>query len=283
MSKNKTTKLPVLPEQLRTMIDDGPQRGDLWTIRALGEYGYALIVGVAGEDPRMVTVVPMSYCLEAGDENSLAVQDTPAGMPLVALSEYQATVPLRVLGLPVGKFTEEDADAIIGNTESASGNVLRNNAEYDDDENTVLLAQFLAWHKLYKTLPPLEEDRVPEQSESRAELFDQLMDILGLGPSEAAAVIDGELQLDDKQIRTLKKNGVNLDAAPQRKLSLPPDLLVEIEKPMYTRAVGQYAEANPGKSDPRIALAEDAFMLAARKDGNGEESWRASIFKAAEE
>lgn len=268
------------PEYTMQRLQQPVAAGQLWMAKTNTGHQYVLVSGVS-DDARLITVIPMSNDTAVRTEGALIVKDTPLCRPMVAWPELAAEVPVRILFKPLDEFDQLVARALADNRDDESLGIERATAPEDpttsaEREIFEVRRRMETWHAMCSDLPKLHSDEERgSTTPERAEYVKSLVTVLGLSFADAAAVVDGHLALDDEQNRRLSDAGVHPERFRPRSFHLPKDLLVEIEQPMYRQIAQRYSANLAG--DARLNLAKDAFALAARKSGYGQESWRGVI------
>lgn len=254
---------------------------------------YALIDRVDEEDPRLVWVIPMTNNEYIQNNTSLVIDKTPLGVAMTAWPTARVRIPANVLSLPLKSLPDPVSSAVISNKENPRLGVLRgNNPTTVYDRRIIarnvrsMLETFLIWSLECASLPQLSTtDKTSVQhTPSRADLLRQTVKVLGVDPVEAGNIIEGSTKPTKAQRDALQAAGISLTAVPKRKTTLPADLLIEVEQPMWRKTVLHYAlSKNIQAPAARYALARDAFELAARPTGYGRQAWRGALGQVAAE
>lgn len=274
------------PKHIAERLQQPVAAGQLWMAKTDDGAQYVLVSGVS-DDARIITVIPMSNNTAVRTEGSLIVQRTPLGRPMVAWPELAVEVPVRILFKPLDELEKAVADALASDRDDKSLGVERATAPEDpmtsaEREIVEVRRRMEAWHAMCAQLPKLHSDEERSSTTpARALYVRSLVEVLGLSFEDAAAVVDGNLALNPEQEQRLADAGVHAEQFRSRSFHLPKDLLIEIEQPAYRQMAQQYSVGRDG--DPRINLAKDAFVLAARKSGYGRDSWRGLIKKVAQD
>ena len=249
----------------------------LWIAEQNDEAEYVMVTGLS-PDRRCAAVVPLS--LSPGDvtEQSLVVKDTPLKTTMIAWPEMGTVIPVRLLSRPLDEFTFAVARCIALNKSDDRVGVIRAHDQEEDipyvrSHYRALRHRLAQWHALCNKLPKLHDDDERESiTPNRAEYARALVQVLGLTFHDAEDIIEKKATLTDAQLQQLAAAGVHQDDSRPRTFHLPKDLLVEVEQPLYWEAAENLSSTY--SDDPRYHLAKDAFTLAARKSGEGRESWR---------
>lgn len=287
--RSKGTRRPV-PRSLRRLTDagftehgmeQGVRRGQLWLAKDQTSRMEYVIVESCGDDPRILTVMPMS------DDPGMAMPGVPSvdaeGSPLeVALfpmPQLRSDVPSRLLCRPLGELGEDVVGAIERGVAARTVPVPEESGLWMDDPMSLAgyettKATMEDWHALCDRLPALstQDDDASPFDEHGARLYDMLIDVLGLTVGQANDVYDGRRPLDDRQKRML----IGAGARPQDLdfvFELPADLLIEVEQPLWRSEADAFALTHDG--DPRLGLARECYALHARTKG----TWRDRLGK----
>lgn len=280
------------PSAMAEAIEVGPCAGQIWLAKGPwedDESQYALIAGVE-DDPRLVSVVPMSNDETLGSADALLLGDTPLGVRMVAWPEYRTVIPVRLLLRPMGTLSDDALHAVVDDRPDESASVVRGDNSRDgdsrgddvagtraDDDFDELMATFIHWHDQCAALPRLQGDGDGQLrlTPGRGDYLRRLVQVLGLTPEQAGRIIDGEDRLSEEQAMQLRAAGVDTERDWRRTMRLPDDLLIEVEQPVW-RAAAQAMDRHPDR-DARMELAQEAYALAARTNGHGREAWRGAL------
>ena len=259
--------------------------GQLWLAKTKIGIQYVLITAVA-DDPRVVTAVPMDNNTAVRTDDSLIIDRTPLGMPMVAWPKLAADIPMRVLFKPLDEFNaattaalaDDRADDVLGISRATAPEDPMLSAEREVYE---VRQRMDAWHRQCADLPELHSGKTaPRHSEDELAAYaDALKNVLHLGPGQRIAVTRGT-PLTDEQQRLMADAG--FPESPYAKPTVDDDYLIEVEQPRWRAAADAFA-ATGADRDPREGLAYKAqFELAARVNGRGVEALRGALHKAAE-
>lgn len=248
---------------------------------------YVLVDRVDEEDPRLVWVIPLVNNEYIQDGTALVIDQTPLGVAMTAWPRSRMRIPVHVLDVPLKSLPISTAQMIIANRENPDMGVVRGQVPQVARDKRIIdryvhdmLETFLVWSLACAQLPPLHVagSSSLRRTPSRGELLRQVVQTLGVDPVEAGQLIEGDAKLTEVQRAALQAAGVSLESAVGRELTLPVDLLVEVEQPAWRQATLYYAQTH-GIQIPsaRMALAQDAFELAARPSGHGREAWRGAL------
>ncbi|KFI93332.1 hypothetical protein BISA_1418 [Bifidobacterium saguini DSM 23967] len=271
------------PEYIKQRLQKPVAKGQLWMAKTNIGHQYVLVSNVT-DDARIITVIPMSNNTAVRTDDSLIVRNTPLCSPMVAWPALATEAPVRILFRPLDEFTQAVTNALTNDCADDTLGVERATAPEDpmtsaEQEIFEIRKRMEAWHQLCNSLPKLHDDAEYESTDSnRMDYVRLLTKELKLPLDKAIDVIDGRLALSAAQQNQLAKLGINAELLRPRTFSLPKDLLIEIEQPVYRSAADNYASA--AGEDSRLALAKDAFALAARKNGYGPSAWRGVIKQA---
>lgn len=277
------------PAVIADLMEQGPAAGQIWLAQGsqVVEPQYALIVQVE-EDARIVTVIPMNNDERCQDGETLVVGDNPLGVAMMAWPRCQTSIPVRVLARPMKALSNAAFQAVRHDEEDALAVVFRGRGPQAEgfarDNVDEMFAAFIHWHDQCDDLPKLAGSGARQISVTpeRSEYLRRLVQVLGLSLGQAGAIIDGKSQLTAEQIGRLQAAGVDTTVDWSRTTTLPDDLLIEVEQPMWRAVAQQCATRYPGK-DARMELAREAFALAARTNGHGREAWRGALAMAAQQ
>lgn len=260
--------------------------GQLWLAKTKIGIQYVLITAVA-DDPRIVTAVPMDNNTAVRTDDSLIIDHTPLGMPMVAWPKLAADIPMRVLFKPLDEFNAATTAALADDRADDALGISRATAPEDpmlsaEREVYEVRQRMDAWHRQCADLPELHSEEERESmTPDRAKYARALVQVLGLSFDEVNEVLNGQLALSTIQEQQLSEAGIDAKQLRPRTFNLPKGLLIEIEQPLYRSMANEYATHTD--TDPRVALAKDAFALAARKNGYGASAWRGAIQQAAQD
>lgn len=297
------------PERIEHQLAEGIKRGQVWLASdyecGLGktdktaddENGldhdsmYVMVADVNADDPRMVTVIPLSNDLRAETDDSLVIEKgAPLGIPMVAWSTIPAIIPVRLLYKPLKQFAPATVDAIIaGDAAKADpADVVRRGETNEENDSPFVqnredtIAILLAWHVMCSDLPKLhDEQKVTQHSTEELEAYaDALKTVLHLSAGQRIAVSRGKALTAEQQQKMAE---AGFPQSPYNKPTVDDDYLIEVEQPLWRAAADAYAASGlPG--DPREGLAYKAqFELAARVNGHGVQALRGALHKAANE
>ncbi|MBU9112373.1 hypothetical protein [Bifidobacterium ruminantium] len=266
--------------------DDGADAAEFAAAAGL-KAEYVLVDRVDEEDPRLVWVIPLinNECIQ--DRTALVIDQTPLGVAMAAWPHFRIRIPVHVLDVPLKSLPISMSQMIIANRENPDMGVVRGQDPQDARNKRIvdrhvrdMLETFLVWSLACRQLPPLHVAGSSglKRTPSRGELLRQVAQALGVNPVEAGQLIEGTAKPTEAQRAALQAAGVSLESAAGRELTLPADLLVEVEQPAWRQAILYYAETHGIQILPaRMALAQDAFELAARPSGHGREAWRGAL------
>ncbi|KAB8287103.1 hypothetical protein DSM100688_1878 [Bifidobacterium ramosum] len=301
------------PKRIERQLAEGVKRGQVWLA---SDYGcgigstadavaadsddaddlddnslYVLVAGVNTDDPRLVTVIPLSNDLRAETDDSLVIeQGSPLGEPMVAWPTIPAIIPVRLLYKPLKQFAPATVDAIVANDPAKAdpADVVRQGETNEENDSPFVqnredtIAILLKWHVMCAQLPKLHDGRkVTQHSKEELEAYaDALETVLHLVPGQRLAVIRGK-ELTPEQQQQMTEAG--FPESPYSKPVADDDYLIEVEQPLWRVAADAYASSGlPG--DPRERLAYKAqFELAARVNGHGATAVRGALHKIANE
>ena len=288
-----------LPEQIVKLGDDeyvgktlqkGPKSGQIWLLDDGERAEYALVL-VPGEcDDRAVVVTAMSNDVTLQTDDSVVITDTPMGMPMVIWPSLTTVVPVRLLKVPCGELSEQVVRHAIDDELEPMPGVEKGRLSLTERRVTAIsefrrrAVLFIRWHEMLEKLPALHQEDVVEEFSvaDKRKLFDAVKE-LGHSAQEAAAVLNGSLELGGDERKRLIDAGLP-DGLVNQGMSLPDDLLVEVEQPLWRRAADRIAEQE--HADGRMELAKRAkaenFQLAARHGGDGRSRWAKVLHKVSE-
>ena len=286
-------KDPLIPNQIISLTDPEKQRelmskdivpGQVWLAEASSASEFVLVIAKT-EDPRTMTVVPLSNNVKEQTERSLVIQETPLGSPMIAWPQLEATIPIRLLRIPLGDMPADIVNAIKSDeTNSALGISRGAVPRYSTGlENRHLLTRalrFIQWQKACEHLPQLGQSKQLEYKtdDNASDYMDALMDVLGLTPAECIEISRGGRQLTEKQQKLMEKAGYSTPIHHDE--AIPDAYLIMAEQPRWNYVVNKF-DTVP-ESEVRMRLARTAaFELAARPDGVGSDALEALFRKAA--
>lgn len=279
----------ALSDEQKRDMRAAPQTGQLW-LASDGDGGmaYLLVTGVggtAGLDPRVVDVVPMTEETGLGMPGvpSVPAPRSPLCRELVPVPDLRAQIPMRLLDTPLGSLDPADTRSILEGLDAADG--MPSDGEWIEDDDARNEYDHLAdlidgWRRSCGDLPALPADVSRETDgqpydEQAGDLYDQLIDVLGLSVPQANDVYDGKRRLDEREKLALIEAGArpqDLDFA----FTLPADLLVEVEGPLWHAKAAAWAKNHSG--DPRLGLARECYALHARTTAE-DKAWRDRLAK----
>ncbi len=201
---------------------------------------------------------------------------SPTGLPLIIYKEFETTTLVRLLSVPYGSFDEHVSDGI----RSFEGTY----DPYDSDYITLvnrmnIQDQFERWQALCDQLPKMrsasEEDFKVKKGNS--DYIDALHSILGLAPAQCIMVRRGTLTLTAEQESRMAEAGFGTRP---KTTNTPPSAFVELsEQPRWRFVVDDYLDRQQSSSSlfelesaARDELAHQAFVLAARTNGSGDDA-----------
>lgn len=275
----KSTNKEFNPDNIIRMLEKDVQPGQVWLAAKNDDAEYVL-TGKVSDDGRTVLVVPMSRDPELQTLGSLVVKDTPFGYGMVVWPKPCFEIPVRLLSIPFGNISDEAYKDIVNGTSNPDDGVFEADDAPDEDSNAYeryfeMLKLFTSWHKMRLQLPTPSEKSLTDYSEKDITLFFKTLVELGHDQQEAAAIVHGDMAVEESEQKILIGAGVPEDFVRQG-VVLPAELLAEVEQPFW-RTDAQKLEAQ-GYDDGRLQLAIEAkasdFALAARKAGSGRERWR---------
>ncbi|MBT1171225.1 hypothetical protein [Bifidobacterium sp. SO4] len=273
------------PEYIARRLAMPVAAGQLWMAKTKGEAQYVLITAVDGEDPRTITVIPLSNNTAERTDGSLIVDRTPLGMPMVAWPALATSIPVRVLFKPLDEFNPQTTEALAADHADEKLGINRATAPDDPMESAEqeiheIEHSLESWHKLCADLPKLHADRTAAEhsGDELAAYADALKNVLHLTPGQRIAVSRGKALTDEQQSRMA---AAGFPESPYNRPQVDDDYLVEVEQPRW-RAAANALAASGVTGDPRERLAYKAqFELAARVNGHGVEALRGALHKAA--
>ena len=288
------------PERIEAQLKEGVKRGQVWLAvddtaddaeSSIRDSLYVMIVEVNERDPRLATVIPLSNDLRAQTEDSLVIEEgSPLEIPTVAWPKIHAIIPVRLLSKPLKQFKPDTVESILSEDPSLADadDTVVLGFDHEDNESPYVenredaIATLVKWHARCFTLPKLHSEEERESmTPDRAKYARALVQVLGLSFDEVNEVFNGQLALSTIQEQQLSEAGIDAKQLRPRTFNLPKGLLIEIEQPLYRSMANEYATRTD--TDPRVALAKDAFALAARKNGYGASAWRGAIQQAAQD
>ena len=285
----KGARQPV-PQSLRRLTDaeftargmeQGVRRGQLWLAKDQASRMEYVVVESRDDDPRILTVVPMSDDpgMAMPGVSSVDAGGSPLEVSLFPMLHLRSDVPARLLCRPLGELDEDVVGAIARGAVARTAPMPAESGLWMDDPMSLagyetMKATMEDWHALCDRLPalPMRDDGASPFDERGAQLYDMLIDVLGLTVGQANAVYDGRRPLDDRQRRALIAAGArpqDLDFV----FELPADLLIEVEQPVWRGKADAFALTHDG--DPRLGLARECYALHARTKG----TWRDRLGK----
>lgn len=262
--------------------------GQLWEVDDRENHAMAFVSEVPEEDRRIVRVIPVGDYDNSYDSRDLVIFPTgsPTGFPLIVYKEFEMTIPVRLLSVPYGSFD--------GQTVSSIRSFIGEFDPNDDDEVSLIdrlniQDQFEQWHALCSRLPE-SHDASEDGSAVNQDIkdyVDALHNVLNLSPAQCLAVRRGTLPLNAEQESLMAKAGFGRH--PWAKGSLPKTFVELSEQPRWRFVVDDYLERNrecgllfDAETNAREDLAHQAFSLAARTNGSGDEAINGLLRKAAD-
>lgn len=271
------------PEEIEKRLKEPLASGQVWTVTDDGEFCHVVIRSMH-EDPRIITVIPMSLDLKTETSDSLVfMKGGIEQLPTVVWPNLARDIPTRVLRKPLGLIDERRFRLIMGDAPDEGLSVYRGR-ELDDfgylsevkrDRIDDFLHDCSLQCKLLSPLPSIGDRR--EGRRIRIGICRILME-QGMSRSDAETASERPSQLNKGSIEKLLDNGFSVDDLKKAEL-LPESLLCEIELPMVRETVEAYARENPQSPDPYLSLAKEAYGLAARHAKNHFGDWAAEIRK----
>lgn len=272
------------PEEIEKRLRKPLAPGQVWTVVGDDEFCHVVIRSVH-EDPRIVTVVPMSLDLEAETPDSLVLMTGGIEeLPSIAWPDLARDIPTRVLCKPLGMLDKQRFTLIVNNRPGEKFSVYRGR-ELDEfgflpETKRERIDDFLYDCSLQcgflSPLPSISDRREGQKIQVRICRF--LMGQCGMSRSDAEAASERPSQLNKEILGRLLAGGFDADDLKKAEL-LPESLLCEIELPIVRETVEAYARENPQNADPYVSLAKEAYGLAARHAKNHFGDWPAEIRK----
>lgn len=301
------------PERIEAQLQEGVKRGQVWIAsediltddeddndeNEEGDYDlpdslYVMIVDVNADDPRLVTVIPLSDDLRVQTDDALVIEKgSPLEQPTLAWPRIKAIIPMRLLSTPLKQFKPATVDAIVSNDVAIAdpddtvtpGTDQKPEDFFLPENREDIVTTLLKWHAQCFTLPKLHSKSTLEYStsEDMAQYNEALKTVLHLTPAQRIAISRGR-QLTPEQQQKMADAGYAIQ--PRKQETIADDYLIMAEQPQWYEAAAAIAQANARagvQDDPRVKLAHKAqFELAARTSGHGEEAIRGAFRKAAE-
>lgn len=278
----------------RTRFAEGVERGQLWSASDDDDNVLFALVLDAGDSGRTVTVIPLMNGDRVETADAIVIEEgSPFTTPMVAWPVFKAVIPVRLLSTLWGTFAPKTVDAIEHNNLSlaAPQDSLRAGmspvSPEDEDEYSPVLDErddigltLIAWHRMCSELPKLHADENSEYDtdDALAAYATGLQTVLGLSVAEALAVVRGTLTLSSEQQQAMADAGFG--NVPHKEVVIRDDYLIRAESPRWRSVADLLAERNP-QADPRYELAREAFTLAARTTGYGNQAVDGALEQAA--
>lgn len=280
-----TAASPIVRSSAAATPDiDSPQYqvhgGFLWLARWEGNSVLLLTLNEPST-PRTVRAAPVTIepGLEDKDSVLLAAEVSALGLPLTVWLGLAQDVPIRALERPLGgvaaNFSSRDleqgaaslpAGTRIGASRFGSSPSAEKRAELED--------LFEDWVQGLKPLPTLE--RTQKSKPKPPFTLRQVVDALEVPQRQAMDIVRGLRSLTPREAGRLAAFiGSTAEKIMATAEPLPTELLLEIEQPRWRHLVN--SELKPDETDETLAqlrIARQAFALAARQSGQGQDVWR---------
>lgn len=258
-----------------------PVRGQLWRAQWDGAAQLVLVLQVTGTGTAVV--VPVTADPPASDENSVMLDagQTVLGYPVTVWGGLATEIPFFVFDLPLGAVTPaitEAAEHAAGGGQGAlaDGVTACASAEPPFDPAAGVradLADALEGFRSASWAPSAVPGGRPlrELLQGRAgmpALIRELAQVLGLNAPEVIGILQGTRAVPPEhvpviaRITGLAERDVQLAIAP-----LPDDLVRELSRPQWRKALGNWVPRGGSEAAARLAVAHGTLALAARQTG----------------
>ncbi len=273
-------------DQIASRLNEPVAANQLWKVDDRDTIALAFISEVL-DDRRLVRVIPIGNYENGFDSRDHVIfpAGSPTGLPLIVYKEFETTIPVRLLSVPYGAFDEHVSEGI----RSFEGTYDPYDGDYIALANRMNIRdQFERWQTLCDQLPELHSasEKKFDVRKDIGDYIDALHSVLGLAPAQCLAVRRGTLALTDEQEKRMAD--ADFGTRPQT-TNTPPRAFVELsEQPRWRFMVDDYLDHQQSsaslfdlESDARGELAHQAFVLAARTNGSGDDAIIGLLKKAA--
>lgn len=230
--------------------------------------------------PRTVRTAPVTIepGLEDKDSVVLAAEASGLGLPLTVWIGLAQDVPIRALERPLGRVTADFSwndlrQRITSPSTGFRAGTNRSESSPSAEKRAELEDLLEDWAEGLKPLPSVE--RTQKSPQKTPFTLRQVVDALAIPQRQAMDIVRGSHNLTPSEAERLAAFIGSTPAAIMATAEpLPTELLMEIEQPRWRHLV--ISEMKPDESDevlPQLRIARQAFALAARQSGQGQDVW----------
>lgn len=279
------TKTPVIANQEKVTAADVDssdfeiRNNDVWLARWSG--ATVMLLVISESTPQTVMAAPVTVEPGLLDQEAVTVEPSAntLGLPITVWLGITREVPIQTFERRVGELPSHALDT----ARSTSKTDLLPDAEQDllhwsspSAEKKAELEDILeSWLRDLKPFPSSTTKSGPTHEKPPFTL-QQVMEALNVPQRKAMNVIRGTFQLSPAETEQLALHtGLSADALSSLAAPLPDELLFELQQPRWRFLIRTEAKKlKTDESEARLAVAREAFALAARQKGEGTNVWR---------